>query len=51
MGDLADVHISWPNYIRRRGVLGPQVGPRPAVDVDHPLLAQEVIGAPREAGY
>ncbi len=24
---------------------------RPAVDVDHPLLAQEVIGAPREARF
>ncbi len=49
LGALADVCLSQPNYIRCRGVLGVLLGARPAVDVDHFLLAHEVIGALRAA--
>ena len=50
MGALADVRPSLSDYLQPRGVLELS-WTRPAVDVDHPLLAQEVIGAPREAGF
>ncbi len=51
LGDLADVCPFHPGYVHCRGVQGILLWARPAVDVDHFLLAQGVIGVPREAGF